>query len=77
MDAEKLDHWREIISALESKLEEMSLKIDTPGADRKMKPLLIAYLLLWNESLLLQELQEGEEEQDKEDQEDEPESGSP
>ena len=40
----------------------MSQKIDTQGADRKMKPLLIAYLLLWNESLLLQELQEGEEE---------------
>ena len=40
--------------------------MDSSGIERKMKPLLIAYQLLWNESIMLVELEESKDESEEE-----------
>jgi hypothetical protein len=50
LEADKLDHWREIIETLNNKIYEMKENLSKPGVEKKLKPLLIAFQLLNKES---------------------------
>ncbi|CAD8126163.1 unnamed protein product [Paramecium sonneborni] len=57
LDADRLDQWRQIIDTLQKKIQEVSSHIQQSGIEKKVKPLLIASLLLQKESCMLLELQ--------------------
>ncbi|CAD8105161.1 unnamed protein product [Paramecium primaurelia] len=57
LDADRLDQWRQIIDTLQKKIQELSSHLQQSGIEKKVKPLLIASLLLQKESAMLLELQ--------------------
>ncbi|CAD8083559.1 unnamed protein product [Paramecium sonneborni] len=58
LETEKIDSWREIIETLERKIHDLKEHLTQAGVEKKVKPLLIANLLLNKESEMLLELQE-------------------
>ncbi|CAD8162817.1 unnamed protein product [Paramecium pentaurelia] len=58
LETEKIDSWRAIIETLERKILDLKEHLTQAGVEKKVKPLLIANLLLNKESEMLLELQE-------------------
>lgn len=56
LETEKIDSWREIIETLERKIYDLREHLTQAGVEKKVKPLLIANLLLNRESEMLLEL---------------------